>query len=117
VRVAGVILSVGAEPKLPGRHALKRSRTAQLVEAAGRAGLEEVVVVVDDPLRASDVPESATVLLNDSSNQAAALRAAVDWCSRAGHQALIVAVAPDPVPPGRDAAAAAACWRALAAAE
>ncbi len=72
------------------------SPLAAVAAAATAAGLDDVVVVVGDEEQASGLPEEATVLLDGSSepSESAALRAALDWCGRNGHGAVVVAVSP-----------------------
>lgn len=113
MNVAGVILSVGPEPRIPGSGPRHRPRTQVLANAALQAGLAEVIVVVGDPTRADQAPDSATVLLDEGDSQASALRSAVDWCTRQGYEAIVV-VTLDVPQPGGDVAATSDTWRALA---
>ncbi len=86
-----------------------------MAAAALQAGLDETVVVLDSEERAGALPEGATVLLDGASTpgEASALRAALDWCTRQGHDAVVLALDEGlPDDPAEDPAA----WRALAAA-
>lgn len=113
MNVAGVILSIGPEPRIPGGDPRRHPRTQVLANAALKAGLAEVIVVVDEPGRADQVPDRATVLLDEGESQASALRAAVDWCTREGYEAIVLATLGVPLP-GGDVAATSEAWRALA---
>jgi len=83
--------------------------------AALQAGLDETVVVIDSEERAAALPDGATVLLDAAATpgDASALRAALDWCARQGHDAVVLAL--DEGAPG-DPAEDPRSWRALAAA-
>lgn len=113
MNVAGVILAIGPDPRIPGGTRRPRPRAGALASAARDAQLSEVVVVVDRPERASEVPDDVTVLLDAGNSQASALRAAVDWCTREGHDALVVMTLDVPLP-GGDVALLASAWRKLA---
>ncbi len=113
MNVAGVILAVGPEPIIRGLRRPPRPRASGLADAALAAGLSEVVVVVDDERRLAEVPEGATILLDGGESQASALRAAVDWCNREQHEAMVIATLDLPLP-GDDLMLDAAMWTTLA---
>lgn len=125
--VAAVVLAVptrhpGSSRRIPARQerAGRRQAVGPLpAVAAGveAAGLDELIVVVADETLAAGLPDSATVLLDESAepSECSALRAALDWSGRNGHGAVVVGISPltgvPPAPlvdPGR--------WRSLAAA-
>lgn len=65
-------------------------READVAAAAFQAGYDEVVAVVVDREGAGLFPDDVTVLLEESGlGEAAALHAALDWCARAGHAAVV----------------------------
>jgi len=113
VNVAGVILSTGPESRISHLGRSSRPRTEVLARAALDATLAEVVVVVADQKRAELLPEGVTILLDEGGSQASALRCAVDWCMREGHEA-IVCTTIDRQAPGLDVALTPDTWRALA---
>jgi exopolyphosphatase/guanosine-5'-triphosphate,3'-diphosphate pyrophosphatase len=127
VTLAAVVLAVPARPARPssrlatrgaGASARQRSRPlAAVADAAAQAGLDEVIVVVGDESAAAGLPEHATVLLDEAvdRSECSALRAALDWCGRNGHSAVLVAPCPvtgSPPAPLTDAAT----WKGLASA-
>ena len=123
VTVAGVVLALGGRPLSRPLHDGRRPRrsrpqlrpvVALIAEAALRAGLDEVVVVTDAEEVAASVPEGVTVLLDESvvASEASAVRSAVDWCARAGHEAVVVALTKVP---GKDAPLDPALWSAVGA--
>ncbi|HVB00747.1 MAG TPA: DUF501 domain-containing protein [Acidimicrobiales bacterium] len=113
MNVAGVILSTGPESRISHSGRSSRPRTEVLARAALDATLAEVVVVVADQKRAELLPEGVTILLDEGGSQASALRCAVDWCMREGHEA-IVCTTIDRQAPGLDIALTPDTWRALA---
>ena len=81
--------------------------------SAAAAGYDELVVVVADEQGAKGLPDEATVLVDHSGGGAAgALRVAIDWAQREGHEALTVAL-PPPAGPAGAPEAETASWRAL----
>ncbi|HLI15543.1 MAG TPA: DUF501 domain-containing protein [Acidimicrobiales bacterium] len=82
------------EPARPRRPSSAAIGARALAEAALRAGLDEVVVVLAAPGEAEGVPEAATVLVDwaEPASEASALHAALDYCQRAGHDAAVVAL-------------------------
>ncbi len=123
VTVAGVVLALGgrsaSRPVRDGRRPRSsrpqlRPLVALVAEASLHAGLDEVVVVVDAEEVVSSLPEGVTVLLDESlaPSEASAVRSAVDWCARAGHGAVVVALAGVA---GKDAPLDPALWTAVAA--
>jgi exopolyphosphatase/guanosine-5'-triphosphate,3'-diphosphate pyrophosphatase len=61
--------------------------------AAAEATLDELVVVLIDERRADEFPTSATLLVDtEGLGGSRALRSAVDWCQRGGHDAVVVAI-------------------------
>lgn len=124
VTVAGVVIALApglggrapADGRRPrrGRPAI-RPLSALVVDAALRSGLDEVIVVTDAEELAAMLPDGATVLLEQAVDptEASALRAAVDWCARAGHDAVVVALESRH---GTDAPLDPALWREVAAA-
>ncbi|MCU1494890.1 MAG: hypothetical protein JWO62_2654 [Acidimicrobiaceae bacterium] len=122
VTVAGVVLALAQGPARGGGLDSRRPRrgrpairplAALVVEAALAAGLDEVVVCTDLEELASAIPDGAAVLLDRSSepSEASALRAAVDWCAREGHDSVVVALAHTA---GKDAPLDPALWREVA---
>ncbi|HUY30044.1 MAG TPA: DUF501 domain-containing protein [Acidimicrobiales bacterium] len=103
--VAGVVIALDHDA--PGRAGGRAGRPRRsggpvrssvvAARAALDAGFDEVVVVVvtGDEDAAPRFPDAATVLLDGSvpPSEASAMRAAVDWCARAGHDAVVVALA------------------------
>lgn len=123
VTVAGVVLALGGRPASRPLHDGRRPRrsrpqlrplVALLADAALRAGLDEVVVVTDAEEVVASLPEGVTVLLDESvvASEASAVRSAVDWCARAGHEAVVVSLTKVP---GQDAPLDPALWTAVAA--
>src|SRR5580704_14663856 len=91
--VAGIVLSRSEgidtrrsrRPHLPG--------DVRAARAASEAELDEVVVVLAEESRADEFPASVTLLLDaDGVGGARALRSAIDWCQREGHDAAVVAL-------------------------
>jgi len=113
VNVAGVILSTGPESRIFRSGQPSRARTEVLARAALDAGLAEVIVVVADQKRADYLPVGVTVLLDEGESQASALRCAVDWCTREGHESIICTTIDRP-PPELDVALTVDAWRELA---
>ncbi len=113
MNVAGVIISTGPESRISQVGRPSRLRSDSLARAALDASLAEVVVVVADHGRAEQLPEGVTVLLDEGGSQASALRCAIDWCMREGHEAIVCTTIDRP-PPGLDVALAPGTWRALA---
>ena len=71
--------------------ALAAHRESAIARAALSGGFDEIVAVVSDRLQASRFPDDATVLLDESeAGEAGALHAALDWCARIGHGAVVV---------------------------
>ena len=65
---------------------------AVVAEIAAAAGYEEVIAVVSDQSVADACPDGVTVLLDESdAGESGALHAALDWCARRGHAAVVVA--------------------------
>lgn len=95
--VAAVV--VFASPDQTGRSSAAGSRVASstanresiIARAAIAAGYDEVVGVISDRRQASVFPDEVTVLLDESeAGEAGALHAALDWCARTGHEAVVV---------------------------
>ncbi|MDA8291029.1 MAG: DUF501 domain-containing protein, partial [Actinomycetota bacterium] len=123
VTVAGVVhparpAARGSRPPVPsGRRSRTDSRASHAARAAVDSGLDEVVVVVADESSAGIAPAEATVLLDgaEQSSESSALRAALDWCARSGHDAVVVATSAASLPrPGPDAVADPSTWGRLA---
>ncbi|HVB04706.1 MAG TPA: DUF501 domain-containing protein [Acidimicrobiales bacterium] len=113
--VAAVVLGPGRSPERSrgGGGRPGSASVAAVAASAAAAGYDELIVLVAEESEAVGLPESATVLVDHShGGAAAALRVAIDWAQREGHDALTVAL---PVPPGRAAApeTEASAWRAL----
>jgi exopolyphosphatase / guanosine-5'-triphosphate,3'-diphosphate pyrophosphatase len=98
VSVAVVFLEPVPDPRSTGRREGKSVPTgrpipARAAELATAAGYEEVVAVVTTKHDAEGFPDGVTVLLDESkAGQAGALHAALDWCARMGHSAVVVSV-------------------------
>lgn len=77
----------------PARRPPSDAATANLHRAL-QAGLDEVLVVLTDERDAAGLAEAATLLLDEASapDESSSLRVATDWCARAGHDRLIVAL-------------------------
>jgi molybdenum cofactor cytidylyltransferase len=116
VSVAAVVLAAGSGSRFPGGvHKLRarfrgRPVVCWAVDAALGAGLDETVVVTGAADLEDLLPGTVTVLRNESwqTGQASSLRCALDWCSRAGHEAAVVGLGDQPLVP-------ASAWRAVAA--
>lgn len=91
-----------------GRRGGPLGAAANLRAALG-AGFAEVLAVLADERMAASLPEEATLLLDEAAapDEASALRVAIDYCARAGHDAVVVALF-------AAAALDAASWSALA---
>jgi exopolyphosphatase / guanosine-5'-triphosphate,3'-diphosphate pyrophosphatase len=95
--VAAVFLQLDPGTGSTGHRSVDVGRTAPTLEArsAGLSeipGYDEVVVVVTDQGAADSFPEGVTVLLDESAaGESGALHAALDWCARRGHAAVVVA--------------------------
>jgi nicotine blue oxidoreductase len=108
--VAAVILAAGAGSRFnrddpeaaPGAkllHALRgRPLVAWAIAPAVEAHLDEVVVVDGAADLGAVVPEGVTLLHNDrwSEGQATSLRVALDWCTRQGHDAVVIGLGDTP---------------------
>lgn len=91
-----LLLGSGAQtqsPRVKSRRASQLAvREADVSAAAFEAGFDEVVVVVRAQVAAVRFPDDVTVLLDEHGrSDATALHAALDWCARAGHEAVVVA--------------------------
>ncbi len=95
---AAVILAAGAGSRFgrPGEKLRANVGRATILGAAVapalEAGLDELVVVTGATDLSDLCPPEATVLSNGNwkEGQATSLRAAVDWCHRQGHSAMVV---------------------------
>ncbi|MGH9169562.1 MAG: nucleotidyltransferase family protein [Acidimicrobiales bacterium] len=108
--VAAVILAGGGGSRfngddpgaLPGAKLLAPMRGKPVVtwaiEAAAEAGLDELIVVSGAAGLAGIVPATATLLYNPDweSGVATSLQAALEWCSRQGHQAAVIGLGDNP---------------------
>ncbi len=115
VSKAAVILAAGAGTRF-GKQGEKllaithdRPLLAHAIAPALAAGFDELVVVSGSIDVSKVVPDDATILQNDQweAGQATSLRVALDWCSRQGHDAVVVGLGDLP---GLTAEA----WRAVA---
>ncbi len=96
-----------------GRAVASVPSLVSVATSAAAAGYDELVVVVADEQGAKGLPDEATVLVDHSGGGAAgALRVAIDWAQREGHEALTVAL-PPPAGPAGAPEAESASWRAL----
>jgi exopolyphosphatase/guanosine-5'-triphosphate,3'-diphosphate pyrophosphatase len=115
--VAAVFLQRDPEARPVERRPGASARTGSArgtgpVELSEIPGYDEVVAVVTDQRGADAFPEGVTVLLDESgAGDAGALHAALDWCARRGHAAVVVARAGQAS--DRDARLERAAWRAL----
>ena len=88
------------------------ARESAAARAALAAGYDEVIAVVPDRDRAAAFSDDVTVLLDESgAGEAGALHAALDWCARTGHEAVVVGLF-DRVR-GSDVLAATPAWKAM----
>ena len=95
---AAVILAAGGGSRFgkPGEKLLTlthgRPLLAHAIAPAAEAGLDELVIV-GGPTDLTDIaPPEATILGNSQweAGQATSLRIAIDWCSRQGHDSVVV---------------------------
>jgi exopolyphosphatase/guanosine-5'-triphosphate,3'-diphosphate pyrophosphatase len=97
---AGIVLSRPSGTG-GGNRRTSSPRDVRVARAAAEGGVDELVVVLGDEARAGEFPQSATLLLDDDhpgSTDALgsrALRSAIDWCARQGHDAVVVALSDD----------------------
>ncbi len=93
---AAVVLIPPARPA--GRGGTGRSAgagaTAANLRAAAAAGFADVIGVLTDERAAAGMPEGVTLLLDEADvpDEASSLRAALDYCARAGHDVAVVAL-------------------------
>ena len=94
--VAGIVLSrsEGIDTRRFAPIArIEPCETSAAGACATEAELDEVVVVLAEESRADEFPGSVTLLLDaDGLGGARALRSAIDWCQREGHDAAVVAL-------------------------
>lgn len=79
------------------------------VGAALDAGLDETIVVIGAHDVTQHLPDTVTVIVNESwaEGQASSLRAALDWCARQGHSGAVIGLGDQPLVP-------AGAWRSVA---
>ncbi len=111
---AAVVLAAGLGRRFPGKlRAPFRGRplSAWAIEAAAAAGLDEVLVVVGEDELADLLPEGARSLRNPdpAAGQATSLGVAIEAAEAAGHDAVVVGLADQPLVPTE-------AWRLVAAA-
>lgn len=89
-----------------------RPLAAWALEAAGAAGLDEVIVVVGDADLSGLVPDGALVVVNPdpAAGQATSLGAAIAAATASGHHAVVVGLADQPGVPAE-------AWRRVAASD
>lgn len=104
--VAAVVLAAGGGSRFSDGHKLLAPLggvplVLWAVRAALGAGLDETVVVSGSVDLSGVVPEGVTLIEHPgwSSGQATSLRVALDWCSRRGHDAVVVGLADAPLIP------------------
>ena len=91
MNVASVVLYSSNERRARRVSAARRSLRA-VARAADLSGAIEAIVVLDDEALAAGLLSGPTVLIDESgTTEIEALRVAIDWCAREGHDGIVVA--------------------------